>query len=142
MKFPGRRELAEQDPYIAWGQEVTADGGSAGRAGVIDDGLVAWPERVVEARRQWPQARAEDYEKIDRRVYVDRATGIEYRRPPGCPLLSVGTPVNAGIVCFFVDASGELVFLEPAGYDPTVRVHHGPIVQEVIPMTGGESGIL
>jgi hypothetical protein len=63
MRFPGRKELAANDTYagVARGQQVTAD---TTRAGVVDDGNIAWPERIEQARRSWPQARAEDFEKI------------------------------------------------------------------------------
>ena len=141
LHFPGGKEL----PIAAngaWGEEVKADGGRADRAGVVDDGNVAWPERVIDARRHWPEARAEDFEQTGKRMYVDKASGNEYRRPPGAPLLSVGTAVNTGISCFFVDASGEIVFLQPASYDPTVRVHHGPVVaMQIHTAGGGGSGI-
>jgi hypothetical protein len=40
-------------PPGGFGRQLTVD---TTREGVIDDGNVAWPERITEARRQWPQA--------------------------------------------------------------------------------------
>jgi hypothetical protein len=54
------------------GMEVKAD---TSREGVVDDGNVAWEERVYAARQQWTQARPEDFEKVDKRTWRDRATG-------------------------------------------------------------------
>ena len=72
----------------AWGREVKADDR---RVGVIDDGNVAWEERVVEAPRQWPQGSPADFELVGKRRWRDRASGIEYRQAHGAPLLSIGT---------------------------------------------------
>ncbi len=105
----------------AWGQEIKADDT---RQGVIDDGNVAWEERVVEARRQWPQGSASDFERVGKRRWRDMASGIVYRQAHGAPLLSVGTDANRFISVFFVE-SGKLVFLERADIDPGVFVHHG-----------------
>jgi len=48
VKLPGRRQFEESDPYssVARGQQVTAD---TTRAGVVDDGNIAWPEPIDEA---------------------------------------------------------------------------------------------
>ena len=75
-------------PSGSWGMELKAD---TTRDGFIDDGNIAWPERIVEARRQWTQARAEEFEKVGRRRWRDRASGVEYREEDGSPLLSIGT---------------------------------------------------
>ena len=113
MKFPGRNQRGE-DAYsgIVHGEQIKADGG---RHGVVDDGNVAWPERVAEARRSWTQARAEDFQQTGKRRFVDRATGLEYRSLPGCPLLSVGSEVTRGVSCFLVQGQ-RLVFLRRADY--------------------------
>ena len=36
------------------------------------------------ARRTWPEASAEDFEQVGK-LYVDRASGVAYRRVPGDP---------------------------------------------------------
>lgn len=105
----------------AWGREIKADDT---RQGVIDDGNVAWEERVVEARRQWPQASAADFERLGERRWRDRASGIVYSQAHGAPLLGVGTDANRFISVFFVEG-GKLMFLERADVDPGVFVHHG-----------------
>ena len=109
MRFPGRKELAATDTYagVARGQQVTAD---TTRAGVVDDGNIAFPERVAQARRSWPQARAEDFEKIGKRTYRDRGSGIELVAMRGAPLLSVGQEETRGAACFFVE-DGRIVVL-------------------------------
>jgi hypothetical protein len=97
VKFPGRSQQADSDG-VSWGREVTADNP---RAGHIDDGSVAWPERILEAERQWPRANAQDFERIGK-LYRDKASGLEYKRVSGAPLLSIGTPATDGISCFIV----------------------------------------
>ena len=94
------------------------------RNGVIDDGNVAWPERIFEARRQWTQARPEDFDKVGKRLWRDKATGIEYRQEHGAPLLAIGTDAVRFISAFFV-LDGKLVFLARADVDAATFVHHG-----------------
>lgn len=108
MKLPGRSELPP-DPH---GRQITLD---SSRAGTLDDGCNAYPERVAEAGRCWPEARASDFEQTGKRRFVDRATGRLYRRVPGAPLLAVGSEANRGISTWFV-AGGTIVFLEPDGF--------------------------
>lgn len=106
MRFPGRKELAANDTYagVARGQQVTAD---TTRAGVVDDGNIAWPERIDEARRNWPQARAEDFEKIGKRHSRDRGSRIELVAKRGAPLLSVGQEKTRGAACFSWKPAGS-----------------------------------
>jgi hypothetical protein len=121
MQFPGRNQRGP-DTYPARGEQVSAD---SGRHGVVDDGNVAWPERVAEARRSWPEARAEDFAKIGKRRYRDRGSGLELVTVRGAPLLAVGQEETRGAACFFVEA-GRIVVLRreefeqpllgPAGY--------------------------
>lgn len=134
MKFPGRGQ--RDDPYesVSWGGEVKAD---TSRAGVVDDGNIGWPERIREAERQWPRARAQDFERTSKRIYVDRATGAEFKSVSGAPLLSIGTPANDGISCFFVDGGGRLVFLLPSTFPEARTVHHGSVVGREVPTHGG-----
>jgi hypothetical protein len=63
MKFPGRSQREEVSYDGSWGAQLEAPDTS--RHGVVDDGLVAFPERIVEAERQWFHARAEDFEQVD-----------------------------------------------------------------------------
>jgi hypothetical protein len=87
------------------GEELRADNE---RAGHIDDGLLAYPERVAQARRLWPEGRAADFERVGRRRMRDRATGNVYRLIDGCPLL--GAPALEDVDLWFV-ASGRIVCL-------------------------------
>jgi hypothetical protein len=105
------------------GMELKQD---TSRDGFVDDGNIAWPERIVEARRQWTQARSEDFERVGRRRWRDRATGVEHRAADGAPLLSIGTDAVRDIACFFVTPEGRLVFLERDVPEGTV-IHHGPV---------------
>ena len=115
----------------ALGAELTTD---SSRAGVVDDGLVAWPERIAEARRQWVQAQAEDFEQLDKRLFRVRASGLEYRRVHGSPLLAIGTPGADGISTFFVDGGGTLVFLRRADLPEETRtVTHGYVIAREVP---------
>lgn len=125
MNFPGRNQRRD-DSYggVSRGMEITAD---APRAGIIDDGLIAFPERIVEARRQWPQAQASDFEQIGKRLYRDKGTGAEYRHEPGCPLLGVGSPGSAGLACFFI-SGGRMIFLRRADVPEGSTVWHGPVI--------------
>ena len=54
---------------------------------------------------------------------MDRATGREYRRVPGAPLLAVGSESTRGISTWFI-AGGSIIFLEPDDYP---REMHGPV---------------
>lgn len=107
----------------AFGQRLEAD---TSRDGYVDDGNIAWEERVVEARRQWPEARPEDFEKVGKRGWRDKATGLEFRQASGAPLLTVGSDANRGITCFFVEG-GKLIFLCRADVPEGRYVHHGEI---------------
>jgi hypothetical protein len=104
------------------GMEIKPD---TSRIGHIDDGNLAFDERIVEARRQWPEARAEDFEKVGRRRWRDRATQIEYKEARGAPLLSgVGTDAVRNIVSFFV-LDGHITFLERIDVPVGTVIHHG-----------------
>jgi hypothetical protein len=116
--------MAREDPPGAFGMEVKAD---TSRDGFVDDGLIAFDERVVEARRQWIEADGEDFERVGRRRWRDRATGRLYRQADGCPLLAVGMPAVRDVVAFFI-RDGKMVFLEPADRPEGTFVYHGPVV--------------
>jgi hypothetical protein len=89
MPFPGRKDSRQRTPTPASprGEQTTPD---ISRHGVGDAGNVAWHELVAEARRSWPEARAEDFEKIGNRLYRDRGGGLEFKATSGTPLLAVG----------------------------------------------------
>ena len=60
------------------------------REGIVDDGTIAFPERIAMAERHWPRGRLEDFEQLDRRGrrWRDKATGTVYRKVDGCgPIL-------------------------------------------------------
>lgn len=126
MRFPGRKELAANDRYahVARGGQVTA---GTNRHGTVDDGCIAWPERIIEARRSWPQANPDDFEKVGRRTYVDKATGVEYVAVRGAVMLMVGGEQTRGINCFLIEDT-RLVFLRRPEFEepllgPMGRVH-------------------
>ena len=108
----------------AFGQELKTDNS---RVGVVDDGNVAWDERIIEARRQWPEAPSADFEKVDRRRWRDRASGTLYRQADGAPMLAVGTEAVRDVVAFFV-RDGRLTFLEPDDRPEGRYVYHGPVI--------------
>jgi len=86
---------------------------------------------VVEARRQWTEARPEDFEKVGKYVWRDKATGIEYREEAGSPLLSIGTEAARFISAFFV-LDGRLVFLARADVPQGTFIHHGEIIEREV----------
>ena len=140
MRFLGRRELAAADPYadVARGEQIKSD---TSRHGVVDEGNVAWPERIAEARRSWPEARPKDFEKLGPRRYLDRATNVEYVAARGAVLLNVGKEQNRGVNCFLVE-SGKLVFLRRPEFEepllgPVGHVHS----QRVAAASPGPDGI-
>jgi hypothetical protein len=107
--FPGR--LRETPVIGVWGEELTPP--DRPQLATVTDGLDATPENVQAARRSWPEGRAEDFEKIGKRRYLDKATGVEFKHEHGCPLLGVGGAAQEDIDCWFI--SGErLVFLRRA----------------------------
>jgi hypothetical protein len=138
MKFPGRSQREEVSYDGSWGAQLEAPDTS--RHGVVDDGLVAFPERIVEAERQWFHARAEDFEQVDTRLYRDRASGVEYRHVAGCPLLSIGAPASDGVSVFFVQG-GKLVFLRRADLPTVTTVNHGPVIAMQFPYAGPTTDI-
>jgi hypothetical protein len=115
--------MSEREVYGgAWGAELTADNS---RDGFVDDGNIAWPERVTQASRQWPQVPAEDFERVGRRRWRDKASGLLYRQSDGAPLHSIGTDATRFISAFFVSLDGRIVFLERADIPEGTVVHHG-----------------
>jgi hypothetical protein len=88
-----------------WGEEIRAD---TSRVGHVDNGLIAYPERLAVARKHWPEARRHDFEQSGRRRWIDRATGTTYRRDGGCGVLM--TPTLEAIDAWFVEG-GEIVLL-------------------------------
>jgi hypothetical protein len=126
-----------------FGRQLKVD---SSRAGVVDDGLVAWPERIEEAARQWPQGRAQDFEQIGKSLYRDSASGIEYRHVRGSPLLTLGERGRGDVSLFFV-RDGKLVFLARADLPEASVIYHGPIVagqvrnggREVVDLVTGQT---
>jgi hypothetical protein len=130
LHFPGGKELPTA-ANGAWGKQVT-DNADSSRIATVDDGNGATAERIHQAAAKWPQANPEDFERTGPRSYVDRASGVAYKRVHGAPLLSVGSDANRGITCFLV-ANEQLVFLQPADYDGRLRIHHGEVVGMQVP---------
>ena len=73
----------------------------------VVDGLIATPERTASARELWLEAQADDFEQTRRHRWRDRATGCEYRKVHGLPLLS---PSTAPVEVWFVEHD-QLIFL-------------------------------
>ena len=111
LHFPGGKELPNA-ANGAWGKQITDDADSS-RIATVVDGNTATRGQIHQAAAQWPQGRSEDFEPVGKRMYVDRASGVSYKRVHGAPLLSVGSDANRGIVCFFIQGE-ELVFLQRA----------------------------
>jgi len=99
-------------------------------------------ERIDQARRSWPQARAEDFEKIGKRHYRDRGSGsgIELVAMRGAPLLSVGQEETRGAACFFVEA-GRIVVLRREDFEQPLLGATGHVhSQSVSSASPGPSG--
>ena len=140
MRFPGRKELEQNDPYanVAHGQQVSA---GESRHGVVDDGCTAWPERIAEARRSWPQADPADFERVGKRGYIDKATGVQYVAARGAVMLNTGGEENRGITAFMVTA-GRLVFLRRPEYEEPLTGPVGHVYsQHVSAATPGPEGV-
>ena len=120
MNFPGRSQRGP-DPYPVHGGSVDTNNP---RSGVEDDGNIAWPERVAEAVRLWPQADAANFEALDPkgRRWRDKASGVEYRALSGAPLLA-SQEASRGASRFIV-AGNRIFVLRPASYDEELR---GPV---------------
>ena len=137
MQFPGRNQRGPDVYAGVRGEQVSAD---TGRHGVVDDGNVAWPERVAQARRSWPEARAEGFEKIGRRHYRDRGSGLELVALRGAPLLAVGQEETRGAACFFVEAGRIVVLRRPDFEEPLLGATghvYGQVVAAASPGPGG-----
>lgn len=142
MKFPSGRKLIEQSYGGAWGREVKADDDGSGRLATVDDGNTATPQRIQQAARQWPQARPEDFEQVGKRLYRDKASGVEYASVGGAVLLGIGSEAVRNISTFFV-SGGRLTFLRRADIDPVLTVYHGEVIgREITPTHSVGSGLL
>jgi hypothetical protein len=110
-------------PLGVRGEQIKPD---ESRIGLVDDGNLAWDERCIEARRQWPQADPQDFEQIGRRRWRDRASGITYRSARGAPLLDMFGDANRNIVTWFV-SGGRITFLELDVMPEERVIYHGPV---------------
>ena len=123
--------MSEREFYAgAWGMELRAN---TTRDGFVDDGNIAWPERIVEARRQWPEAPVEDFEKVGKRLWRDRASGVEYKEEGGAPMCAVGTDSTRFVSCFLV-VGGRLIFLARSHVEQGTFVRHGEVVARELPV--------
>jgi hypothetical protein len=77
-------------------------------------GVEADAKTISYAAQHWPERELSDF-TIERRVWIDRATGQEYRLVPGNPLLALGIDGDSSVAECFVVADGQLWFLRPAG---------------------------
>jgi hypothetical protein len=72
LHFPGKQRT---DPYGTVSEEIAAPVSD----GYIDDGLVPYPERIEISRPTWPEGRAADFQRLNRREWIDavsQASGI------------------------------------------------------------------
>ena len=97
MRLPGRKQLEAEDRYAggARGQQVTSD---SGRHGVVDDGNVAYAERVEPGEANTGRKQScRDFEQTGRRTGV-RSTGRQVGNTrhvtgaPGCS--SIGSRIG------------------------------------------------
>jgi hypothetical protein len=107
-----------------YGEELTVDDT---RTGHLDDGLIAYDERLAVARRYWPEGKSSDFEQLDRRGrrWRDRATGRVYRREDGCaPLLS---PKVEALDCWLVKDGRFVLLIADDRHETSGTVVHGPV---------------
>ena len=99
-------------------------------------GWLAHPERIRDARRQWPEANADDFERLDgKRAWRDKATGVVFRQASGCPLLAVGTDSVRDVVCSSFTLAGSSSW--SATYPRRRSFITGPVLAREIPNPGG-----
>jgi hypothetical protein len=94
------------------GRRLEQGGAPAGNLGSVRVLPPASAERIEQSRRHWQQASSGDFERVGKR-WIDRATGTEYRRVHGDPLLD-RDPATSDVSCFLV-VDDSLVYLRPAG---------------------------
>ena len=123
--WPSGKELSFQRGVI--GMQIEAENP---RQGHVDDGLVAYEERIEVARRHWHEAKREDFERGRRGRWTDKATGVAYREFGGCgPDLN---PTLEACDLWFVE-SGRLVLLVRAErHNPQTTVVHGEVISRQI----------
>ena len=96
--------------------------------------------RSTGQKKTWPQARAEDFEPVGK-TYIDRASGVAYRRVPGDPQL--GGAGREDIDVWFVshDPLGDGIAYLRADNNPgyVVSVVQGEIGGR--PATSHEGGV-
>jgi len=122
--FPGRSQRGESSYAGVYGARIDAD--TPPRQGVTD-GLEARGERLAAARSAWDEARPEEFELVDRRLYRRLEDGRLFRHVPGAAWASVGTPAAAEVTTFFVDSANRFVFLCDAGVPEGSTVRHGGV---------------
>lgn len=74
----------------------------------------ATPPALERARRTWPEARADDFDR-EGKLFVDKATGTAYRRVPGDPQL--GGAGREDVSTWFIshdDAGSGICYLQKA----------------------------
>ena len=69
-----------------WGLDVPHGRQLEDVAAVIHQMPPATPWNLAHARKAWPEAKAEDFERQGK-LFVDKASGLEYRHVRGHPLL-------------------------------------------------------
>lgn len=92
------------------------DGGQSG-VGTIYSPDAATPERVAAARRHYKEAAWADFDEREG-YYVDRASGLLYRKVPGDPLLGFDRDSAKEISFFTITDAGQLLFLQRPGGGP------------------------
>ena len=80
----------------------------------------ATDKAVANARRTWPEAKADDFERRQK-LWVDKATGIAYRRVSGDPMLGGADKEDIAVWFISGDEDGDgLVYLQKADEPGTV----------------------
>ena len=128
MNFPGRSQLPA-DPH---GRQIRRRQQTRPRR----RRLHRYPERVAQARRSWPEARAEDFEKIGKRTYRDRGSGLELVALRGAPLLSIGQEETRGAACFLIEAGRIVVLRRPDDEQPLLGPEGRVYGQQIVAGNG------
>ena len=106
------------------GRQLDAPSSPAGHWGSFDVLHPAMGERLALSRKHFLEASASDFTRRGKRLWVDRATGAEYRRVSSDPLAGNRIARN-GII--FVIAGGKLLYLSPRGHADVESLELGSV---------------
>ena len=96
------------------GRKLESNEPEQGHVGTWGTNRAATEHLLERAREYFQEASLEDFDHPRERLFVDRATGVEYLVVGSDPL-AAASPRATQVACFLVDEYGEVVYLRKRG---------------------------